>query len=442
MMPRTDTAKLKLPAPPKHFVFPFRNLKSVLSELDALLGRENPVYKITGFPVKVYVSKEPEFAEAVFAHKKVGMTKLPAIMPRIEKVMKKKGGFIMAGGDEWRYQRNIAQKAFRPLSFDDHLRPLSSISAPFFARWGSTAEPSDVFQDLREIFCDLNFQMLFRYKLAPAQLRAVEQTTLFLDLEFVNPMPLAIPTPGNLKFKRSMKVVFQAFEDAVNARKSDGLAMPSSDLLGILLRNDIEHDHLIGEMGSVYFGASILSTTLAWTLFLVGSHVRVEEKLAAEARNFELPDLNVREYLNKFPYALAVIKETLRLYPSSWGFPRYTDEELSVLGHRIDKNSLLIPLILLSHKDPRYWSRAEEFRPERFIDRSSNVNRYAYLPFSIGPRTCMGGSLAMVVLPTLLLMIAKRFRIEFCPRFEGDPIAEFGFEIHPRDSVNMRFSNR
>lgn len=439
---RRDAANVESLTPPKHFVFPFRNLKGVLSELDALLDRENPVYRITGFPIKVYVSKEPEFAEAVFGHKKVGMTKLPAIMPRIEKVMKKKGGFIMAGGDEWRRQRSISQQAFRPQFFDDFLRPLPGITTPFFERWDSVTGPFDIFRDLRDIFCDLNFQMLFRYKLDAAQLRAVEQATLFLDLEFVNPMPLAVPTPSNLKFRRSMKVVFRAFEDAIIARQSDELSMPASDLLGVLLQNDIEHDRVLGEMGSVYFGASILSTTLAWALFLIGSNSAVEEKLAAEASRFDLANENLREKLNQFPYALAVTKETLRLYPSSWGFPRYTDEEMTILGRRIEKDSLLIPLILLTQRDPRFWIRAEEFRPERFINKGEDVGRYTYLPFSMGPRTCMGGSLAMVILPTLLLMISKRFRIEFRPRFEGDPIAEFGFEIHPYDAVKMRFSRR
>ena len=433
---------MDLKTPPKHFVFPFRNFKGVLSELDAALGVDSPILRITGFPKKVYVSKEPEFARAVFGDKTVGMTKLPAIMPRIEKVMKKTGGFIMAGGEEWKRQRKISQQAFRPDSFDERMRPLSGIAEPYFQRWASNTGPFDIFADLREIFCDFNFQMLFGHRLEATQLRQVEQATLFLDLEFVNPLPLAVPTPRNLKFRKSMGVVYRAFEDAIVARRSDGHAAPDSDLLGVLLQNDLEHDRLLGEMGSVYFGASILSTTLAWALFLIGSNAAVEEELAAEASRFDSAEENLREYLNGFPYTLAVVKETLRLYPSSWGFPRYSGQSMEILGHRIESDSLLIPLILLTQRDPRYWVRAAEFRPERFLESSEEVGRYVHVPFSMGPRTCLGGSLAMVILPTILLMLARRFRIEFHPRFAGDPVSEFGFEIHPSDVVNMRLTPR
>lgn len=429
---------------PRHFVFPLRNFQDILAELEGKLD-QHPIIEITGFPLRVYVSKEPEFASAVFGHPTIGITKFPAIMPRIQTVMKNKGTFIFEGGEEWKSHRSAVQTIFKPENFDNILSELHGIVQKYLTKWSLRSEqnqPFDIFPDLRDLFCELNFRMLFDYPLDAEQLRKAEAATLWIDLKFISPIPLALPTPANFKFKKAVQTMYSTFDQAIERRKAKGITPGCKDLLGHLLAQSWERDRVIGEMASIYFGASIMSTTMAWALSLVGSHPEVEEKLAAESAGYDSSSRQYQDKLANCPYARALMKESLRFFPSSWGFPRYSRQDLEILGYALPKNSLLIPLILLTQRDARFWEEPLKFKPERFLQMKAEFNKYAYLPFGSGPRTCLGAGLSSILLPTFLLMLSKQFRIKFVPRYPGDPLPDYGFEIHPKDQVQILLKSR
>jgi len=63
------------------------------------------------------------------------------------------------------------------------------------------------------------------------------------------------------------------------------------------------------------------------------------------------------------------------------------------------------------HRDPKYWTNAEEFNPERF-ERGEPSHRFAYLPFSLGPRACIGNKLAEIEMKVIIIMAYQRFTFE------------------------------
>lgn len=428
----------------KKYVWPWQDVQKSLTALDQLLDDRGPILEIGGYPLRIFVSKHVDFAAAVFSHPRVGITKFPRILPRLRRAMRDKGGFILRGGEEWRAQRNASQAAFRPANYDVFLGHLPLVLEKFLSRWEAQCrwnhgEPVEVFADLRRLFCELNFRMLFSMELDEAEIGRLEEATLFLDLHFLDPIPLWVPTPANLQFRRCLGRLDGAFEKAIEKRKSLGIAPGDSDLMGRLLSQRWEHDRLLGEMASIYFGASVLGTTAAWALYLIGAHPDVEARLAAEAATLTAPG-TLRESLAALPYAQAVLKEVLRFYPSSWGFPRYADDDVEIMGCKIPAGSLLVPLIYLTQRDEKYWPDPLAFKPERFLQASPPQNKFAHTPFSAGPRACLGGGLASTLVPLALSMISRRLRYRFAPRFDGDPVADFGFEIHPADGIRVAFS--
>ncbi len=200
---------------------------------------------------------------------------------------------------------------------------------------------------------------------------------------------------------------------------------------------------IVDEMFSVYFGASVMSVTLAWAFYLIASHPHVQEKLAAELNDV----LNGRdprvEDLDQLPYTNMVLQETLRLYPGSWGYPRYCDQELDIDDYRIPAGSLVIPMAYHVHRHPDHWQDLETFDPERFNEENSaSIPRFAHIPFGAGARTCLGANLAPMVIRLVIATVCQRFKLAFKPRFPADPVTRFAFEILPKDRVLMSVSRR
>lgn len=430
--------------PKSHFVFPLRNFKYVLPEVDRLLN-ENSIVEIKGFPMKIFCSKDVQFASSVFTQPNLGMTKFPDILPRVKYVMKKKGGFILEGGDEWKKQRSASQRAFKPQLLDNFLACIPPILNKYIEVWKQKMkgqEAFDFFKDLRLFFTELNYKMLFDLDLETHQVIDLEASTFFLDLNFIKTLPLQIPTPDNLKFKSHTKRIHQSFLRAIDNRKKKPLSSDSQDPLGILLSQNYEQDRLIGEMSSIYFGASVMSTTMGWCLYLVGTHPEVEKKLAQESLLSLEKFAFTKEGLSQVPFSAAILKEVLRIFPSSWGFPRYSKEDIEIMGVKIPKKSLLIPLVILTQRDNKLWEDPFAFSPNRFTDKKSEMSPYAYTPFSAGPRSCLGSMLASTMLPLILSSISSQFRLEYYPDTDHGiiPIPDFGFEIHPEGQVKIKLT--
>jgi enediyne biosynthesis protein E7 len=68
------------------------------------------------------------------------------------------------------------------------------------------------------------------------------------------------------------------------------------------------------------------------------------------------------------------------------------------------------------HRHPQFWSDSERFDPMRFDPASNEINRYAYLPFGLGPRACIGEQFALFEMQMHVLMLARQLRFEFDPR--------------------------
>jgi cytochrome P450 len=91
-----------------------------------------------------------------------------------------------------------------------------------------------------------------------------------------------------------------------------------------------------------------------------------------------------------------IINEAMRLYPAGWAFERYARERVTLGGEPLEKGARLLFSPYLLHRNPRFWRDPERFDPLRFAKDEKEVTaKYAYLPFGAGPRSCIGGRLAM-----------------------------------------------
>jgi cytochrome P450 len=81
-------------------------------------------------------------------------------------------------------------------------------------------------------------------------------------------------------------------------------------------------------------------------------------------------------------------------------------------GYRIPPKALVVVSPYVTHRRPDLWENPETFDPDRFLpERSQGRPRFAYFPFSAGPRKCIGAGIAMVEAPMVVAMAAQRYRL-------------------------------
>lgn len=114
--------------------------------------------------------------------------------------------------------------------------------------------------------------------------------------------------------------------------------------------------------------------------------------------------------LQELKYLELVIKEVLRLYPSVPAIVRKLDDEVEFKGKMIPKDTIFTIFIYGINRDPDYHDDPEMFKPERFLDMSSK-KPYSYVPFSAGPRNCIGQKYAMLEMKALISKILMHFEI-------------------------------
>jgi cytochrome P450 len=162
----------------------------------------------------------------------------------------------------------------------------------------------------------------------------------------------------------------------------------------------------------IFAGYETTATALAWTVYLLLRHPeigrRVDDELA-QALGGRAPR---HEQLDRLPYTMSVFKESMRLYPPVWGTIREAQEDDLLGGQIVKKGTFVAPILYLIHRDPRYWDRPEEFWPDRFLKAEPAKHKYAYLPFAIGPRVCIGQAFALQEAMAILSVLLSRLRFE------------------------------
>ena len=129
-----------------------------------------------------------------------------------------------------------------------------------------------------------------------------------------------------------------------------------------------------------------------------------------------------------------VFEEAMRLYPPIMLFPRRSLEEVEIAGVRLPRRTLTFVSVVAQHRRPEVWPEPDRFDPDRFLpERVRARPKGSYLPFSTGPRVCIGQHFAMMEGPIVLATLLRRWRFDIDP---GRTIDEDDFAtLRPRGGV-------
>jgi cytochrome P450 len=359
-------------------------------------------------------------------------------------------GLMLSEGDFWLRQRRLIQPAFLRKRLSGFATTMTDITEQMLERWDRVTERGGSFDVSRElvsltlsIVCTTMFGTdiskeatgigeAHAYCLAHAEQKVVSLLAV----------PDRIPSPGNLKYRRSVELLHSVIDRFIKERRASG--EDRGDLLSTLafLRYEgtnelMDHAQLKDEIITIFLnGHETVSGALGWAFYLLSKNPLAAQKLHAEVDRVLGGRTPTVDDIPKLKYTTMVIEESMRLYPPAWMLERDTLEPDELGGYHIPANSTIFLCQWMTHRHEDFWENPEGFEPERFSrENSAARHRFAYFPFGGGPRLCVGVNFAMMEMALVLAMVAQRFQLDLVP---GYPV---GYEpvitLRPKQGIPM-----
>jgi cytochrome P450 len=239
------------------------------------------------------------------------------------------------------------------------------------------------------------------------------------------PLPLWVPTPGNLAAFRALRRLDERLLGIIAARREQLAAgATDEDLLSRLLAARFDDGSALTDrelrdelLTMIMAGHETTALALTFTLLLLHDHPAVRERLRDELDTVLAGRAPTLEDIPRLCFTRHVVDESLRLYPPAWGLGRQVKqgEVVTLRGARLVGGTQIAIAQWVNHRDPAVWGDdALAFKPERWEDEAAAKQRhkYSYFPFAGGPRSCVGMHFALMEAVLILAEITRRFDID------------------------------
>jgi cytochrome P450 len=166
-------------------------------------------------------------------------------------------------------------------------------------------------------------------------------------------------------------------------------------------------------------GHETTAAALFWSLYLLALDPAAQEEVAAEVSGAAV---NGAGDLDRLKFTRAVVDETMRLYPPAFLIIRAAAGPDTIAGMKVKRRDVVLVAPWLLHRHEKLWRDPNAFVPQRFMT-GTPPDRFAYLPFGVGARVCIGAHFALVEATLALARIIGAFRIEL---LDQEPVIPVG----------------
>jgi cytochrome P450 len=363
-------------------------------------------------------------------------------------------GLLLSQGEDWRQQRRTLAPAFAPRTMPILARHVARAAGAAVANLrAASAAPVDLLAAMQFLALEIAGASMFSLEVERygAELRGLIKgyaTRLGRPslLDFL--LPASIPSPRDVLRWRFRRRWLRLIGRIIAARHAQGSADAPRDLFDLMASAaDPESgalfppDRLADQVATmIVAGHETTAVALFWSLYLLAGAPEIQERLAAEVGGIDLAADNAAKALPALVYARAVVQEAMRLYPPAFTLARQAIKADLAGDVAIPANTVVLIAPWVLHRHRRLWKEPETFDPSRFLPSTPPPNRFAYLPFGIGPRVCIGAQFALTEAVLVLATLIQAFHIE---RADDTPVSPRGvvttqpdhpppFLLHPR----------
>jgi cytochrome P450 len=342
-----------------------------------------------------------------------------------------------------RERRRMLQPAFHKEQIAYYADIMFDASQRMGASW-SDGEVLDIRAEMRKLTLDIVGVALFgadftenAEKVADVLQRVVKNTRwlapIFAFIEpAVNLYRRAYPNARSLFFAKERAELDQILRPVLEQQRNsadDG----RRSMLNLLSSQEGILDEMVTFMLA---GHETTATALMWAFYLLDRYPGVAERLYAEV-DTQHGEITMQS-LPQLSYTGMVFQEAMRLYPPALAFARRTKEPVELGGYLVPKGSSIFLSPYITQRNPLYFDKPLEFRPERW--KAYTGPKFAYFPFGGGAKMCIGEPFARLEGVIALATLARRWKFE---NVDTNP-AEIGpgFLLRPEKPIRLKLYSR
>jgi unspecific monooxygenase len=335
-------------------------------------------------------------------------------------------GLLLSQGEDWRRQRRSLAPAFAPRTIPVLTRHIARAANVAVAKLSAAGEaPVDLLAAMQFLALDIAAASMFSLEMdryGAALRRLITDYAARLGrpslLDFL--MPVWVPSPRDLLRWGFRRRWLGLIRQIIAARRAQGWAEAPRDLFDLMATAEDPESgalfppaRLADEVATmIVAGHETTAVALFWSLFLLAGAPEIQERLAEEVAGADLEPDNAAGALPGLTYCRAVVQEALRLYPPAFTLGRLAIADDIAGGVPIKAGTIVLIAPWVLHRHERLWPQPEVFDPTRFIPGAPPPDRFAYLPFGIGPRVCIGAQFALTEATLVLATVIQNFRVE------------------------------
>lgn len=365
-------------------------------------------------------------------------------------------GLVTAEGKAWKHQRRTLAPAFTPRAVGMLVPHMIAVIDKTIAKLKENcARPVDLREIVNLMTLEVAGHTMFSFEMGrhgPALRGFIMEygqdlsQPNFLDML----LPASWPSPQDFARARFRKrwTAFIAMLMAERRAAGKREGAPPRDLFDLMgeardpeTGNGFTDEQLGDEVATMILAGHVTTAAaLFWSLYLLALDTATQEEVATEVTGLasDIP-LN----FERLKFTRAVIDETMRLYPSLYVIGRAALAPDTVAGRPVRKNDLILIAPWLLHRHENLWHEPNAFIPRRFMPPAPPPDRFAYMPFGLGPRVCIGPYFAYVELTLAIAQLIRTFRIELHDKAPVLPIGRFTTQPDrsPMFAITERQSN-
>lgn len=361
-------------------------------------------------------------------------------------------GLFLAEGEAWRRQRRLTAPAFAPRALDLLARVTDGeVDAAIGRLRAGSLNAVDLLGLVQRMALEIAGRTLFSQGMTRHG-AAVRAGITQYGQRWAKPgaldffLPQGWPAPQDWLRRAGARSWRRTLETIIAERSAVPATDPPADLFDVLRGAGDGRDapfsqaQLADQIATLLLaGHETTALSLFWSFYLLSLAPAVQARVAAEADAAGAVPTAAGTLADR-PLALAVVKEALRLYPPAFTIVRMALRGDEVMGKTVPEGALMVVAPWVLHRHRKLWHEPAAFDPGRFLPGAPPIDRYAWLPFGIGPRICVGAQFALVEATLVLSRLLQAFRIEPVDRRPVLPVGVV--TIYPERSPAFRLVPR